>query len=134
MGKATKAVRAKAPERRLQGLVHRAIDKRVMGCFSHCLVDKTDRGRHPGPSSGGAGAQPIMSSDRAPTWQTGTNRILEETKVGGQVGKKSERGRKRALGMGRADIRLEYSIFKCRPWSWLLKTGVNLLVLVLGKS
>ncbi|RWW45885.1 hypothetical protein BHE74_00048237 [Ensete ventricosum] len=53
MGKATKAVRAKAPERRLQGLVHRAIDKRVMGCFSHCLVDKTDRGRHPGPSSGG---------------------------------------------------------------------------------
>lgn len=109
MGKATKAVWAKGPREKTVGFGPSRYGQKGDGSFSYCLADKTNLGRHPGPSSG-AGAQPIMSSDRAPTWQTGTNRILEETKVGGQVGKKSERGRKRALGMGRAVISLEYSI------------------------
>ncbi|RRT60471.1 hypothetical protein B296_00021090 [Ensete ventricosum] len=76
----------------------------------HCTADKghhdatlAQRGRGRGRGSGSAANH---AWDHTPTWPTGTNRILEETKVPGQVRRDAERrtGRKGALGNGEIDL------------------------------
>lgn len=84
-----------AAERRPRGWGHRGPGKRVTS-RGHCTADKGHLDATWAQRGSGSGSAANHAWDLTPTWPTGTNRILEDTKVPGQV-----RCDERQVGRGR---------------------------------